>query len=290
MVAPFWSNTQVLWYRKSFVEKAGIDMEQPVTWDQIIDAAAKNDGKVAVQANKYEGYSVWINALISGAGGEIATDTEKGIDATLEVDSPGRRDGGGHHREALRLDGRTGRPVGLQRGHRRRHLRRAAGRVHGQLDLHLDQLRRDPARGEGRPRLRPLPADASRARSRGRRTAASASASAPTPTTSTRRCRRSSASPRPENQGVNAELTGNMPASAGRLRLPGPEGDLPAGPARALPGEPRRRGAAHRHAVLERHLRRHPEHLAPAGLASTTTPRRTRSSSSSDVLHGRSLL
>ena len=70
VVAPFWSNTQVLWYRKSFVEKAGIDMSKPVTWDQIIDAAAENGGKVAVQSNKYEGYVVWINALISGAGGE----------------------------------------------------------------------------------------------------------------------------------------------------------------------------------------------------------------------------
>jgi multiple sugar transport system substrate-binding protein len=87
VVAPFWSNTQVLWYRKSFVDKAGIDMSQPVTWDQIIDAAAKNGGKVAVQANKYEGYVVWINALISGAGGELATDTEKGLDLKLEIDS-----------------------------------------------------------------------------------------------------------------------------------------------------------------------------------------------------------
>lgn len=88
VVAPFWSNTQVLWYRKSFAEKAGIDMSKPVSWDQVIDAAADNGGKVAVQANKYEGYVVWINALISGAGGEIATDTEKGVDLTLEIDSP----------------------------------------------------------------------------------------------------------------------------------------------------------------------------------------------------------
>ncbi|GAA1762305.1 ABC transporter substrate-binding protein [Nocardioides hankookensis] len=88
VVAPFWSNTQVLWYRKSFAQKAGIDMSQPVTWDQIIGAAAKNGGKVAVQANKYEGYVVWINALISGAGGELATDTEKGLDLKLEIDSP----------------------------------------------------------------------------------------------------------------------------------------------------------------------------------------------------------
>jgi multiple sugar transport system substrate-binding protein len=88
VVAPFWSNTQVLWYRKSFVDKAGIDMSKPVTWDQIIDTASKNDGKVAVQANKYEGYVVWINALISGAGGELATDTSGGLDMKLQIDSP----------------------------------------------------------------------------------------------------------------------------------------------------------------------------------------------------------
>src|SRR5262249_10503003 len=35
VVAPFWSNVQSLWYRKSFVQKAGLDMSKPVTWDQI---------------------------------------------------------------------------------------------------------------------------------------------------------------------------------------------------------------------------------------------------------------
>jgi multiple sugar transport system substrate-binding protein len=88
VVAPFWSNTQVLWYRKSFAAKAGLNMKQPVTWNQIINAASKNGGKVAVQANKYEGYVVWINALIAGAGGSIATDTAKGVDLKLELASP----------------------------------------------------------------------------------------------------------------------------------------------------------------------------------------------------------
>lgn len=91
VVAPFWSNTQVLWYRKSFVEQTDLDMEQPVTWEQIIQAASDNDGTVAVQANKYEGYSVWINALISGAGGEIASKTEQGADAQIDIDSDAGR-------------------------------------------------------------------------------------------------------------------------------------------------------------------------------------------------------
>ena len=71
VAAPQWANTQVLWYRKSLAQAAGLDMTKPVTWDQVIDAAADNDGTVGVQANKYEAYVVCINSLIQGAGGKI---------------------------------------------------------------------------------------------------------------------------------------------------------------------------------------------------------------------------
>ncbi len=87
-VVPLWANTQVLWYRKSFVEQAGLRMDRPVTWDQVIDAASAHAGKVGVQANRYEGYVVWINALIKGAGGEIVTGTAAGSDAAVHLDSP----------------------------------------------------------------------------------------------------------------------------------------------------------------------------------------------------------
>lgn len=89
VAAPQWANTQVLWYRKSLAEAAGLDMSRPVTWDQVIDAAAENDGTVGVQANKYEAYVVWINALIQGAGGDILDpDTvEDGRDAKVTIDS-----------------------------------------------------------------------------------------------------------------------------------------------------------------------------------------------------------
>ena len=91
-VAPLWANTQLLWYRKSFAQKAGLDMSQPVTWDQIIKAASDNGGTVGVQANKYEGYVVWINALVEGAGGAIVQDTSKGSDAKVTIDSEAGRD------------------------------------------------------------------------------------------------------------------------------------------------------------------------------------------------------
>lgn len=85
VAAPLWANTQVLWFRKSLAEKAGLDMTKPVTWKQIIDAASANDATVGVQANKYEGYVVWINALVEGAGGSIVTDTQAGPDATVDI-------------------------------------------------------------------------------------------------------------------------------------------------------------------------------------------------------------
>jgi multiple sugar transport system substrate-binding protein len=90
--APQWANTQLLWYRKSHADAAGLDMSQPVTWDQVIDAAAENDGTVGVQANKYEAYVVWINAMIEGAGGDIVSDTEAGTDAKVDIDSEAGKD------------------------------------------------------------------------------------------------------------------------------------------------------------------------------------------------------
>lgn len=71
MSVPFWSNTQLLWYKKSVAKKAGLDMSKPVTWDQLIAAAQKTHMQIGVQAKLYEGYSVWINALVAGAGGKI---------------------------------------------------------------------------------------------------------------------------------------------------------------------------------------------------------------------------
>jgi multiple sugar transport system substrate-binding protein len=88
VAVPMWANTQLLWYRKSVVRRAGIDLSKPVTWDRIIDAARATDTTVAVQAQRYEGYTVLVNALIESAGGHIienpgadAEDLELGIDS-----------------------------------------------------------------------------------------------------------------------------------------------------------------------------------------------------------------
>jgi multiple sugar transport system substrate-binding protein len=62
---PIWSNTQLLWYRKDKVK------EPPATWDQMIEVAERENLKIHVQANRYEGLVVWANAMILSAGGKI---------------------------------------------------------------------------------------------------------------------------------------------------------------------------------------------------------------------------
>lgn len=94
VAAPMWANTQLLWYRKSVAEAAGLDMTKAVTWDQIIAAAQARKKVIGVQSRLYEGYMVWVNALIEGAGGTII---ESGADSAeamkLGLDSPAGKTG-----------------------------------------------------------------------------------------------------------------------------------------------------------------------------------------------------
>ncbi len=92
VAAPFWANTQLLWYRKSVVQKAGIDPAgQPVTWDQVIKVASDARKTVGVQANLYEGYMVWISALVASAGGQILENPEAGKNVRPAIDSEAGR-------------------------------------------------------------------------------------------------------------------------------------------------------------------------------------------------------
>jgi multiple sugar transport system substrate-binding protein len=74
VTVPFWANTQLLWYKKSVAEAAGLDMSQPVTWEQLIQAAQDQQTQLAVQGRRAESLTVWLNALVESAGGSVITD------------------------------------------------------------------------------------------------------------------------------------------------------------------------------------------------------------------------
>src|ERR1700760_1971922 len=71
--APFNTNTQLLWYRKDLVPKP------PETWDEMIEMAEElpEAGQIQVQAERYEGYTVWVNALIESAGTPLLSGPEE---------------------------------------------------------------------------------------------------------------------------------------------------------------------------------------------------------------------
>jgi multiple sugar transport system substrate-binding protein len=65
---PLNTNAQLLWYRKDLVPNP------PETWDEMIEMAKKlpaGEGNILEQGQKYEGYVVWFNNLVSSAGGTI---------------------------------------------------------------------------------------------------------------------------------------------------------------------------------------------------------------------------
>lgn len=90
---PFWANTQLLWYSKSVARAAGLDMSRPVTWDQLVRAARQQRTTIAVQGIRAEALTVWVNALVASAGGEIVKTPQAPPDAVrLGIDDPaGRR-------------------------------------------------------------------------------------------------------------------------------------------------------------------------------------------------------
>jgi multiple sugar transport system substrate-binding protein len=75
-VAPFTTNTQLLFYHKDVVKTV------PTTWDQMISEAKTiggSKGKIVVQARRYEGLVVWFNTLVNSAGGQIVDRTGKTV-------------------------------------------------------------------------------------------------------------------------------------------------------------------------------------------------------------------
>ena len=219
VVFPFWSNTQVLWYRKSFVQKAGLDMSQPVTWDQIIKAASDNGGQIGVQANKYEGYVVWINALIEGAGGHIVENAEDGVDATISIDSDAGKDAAKVIQE---LADSKAAPPDLSVSNEGTAAATFAGDagsfqvnwtfIWHNYDSTAPDVAKDigytmyPATVEGQPAAPPYG---------GIGIGVSAYSDHPDLAAEAAACITN-----PENQGINAEMTGNMPASAAGYDYP----------------------------------------------------------------------
>lgn len=84
-VAPYTTNTQLLWYRTDRVP------EPPETWEEMVRMAEEigAGGTVLVQGARYEGLTVWFNSLIASAGGSVIQG--QGDDAEVALGEPAIR-------------------------------------------------------------------------------------------------------------------------------------------------------------------------------------------------------
>ena len=87
--APYTSNTQLLWYRRSLVA------EPPATWDALVTAAEAlpaGRNRIQVQGGPVEGYTVWVNSLLASAGtGLVAYADDPDRAAPALADGPAAR-------------------------------------------------------------------------------------------------------------------------------------------------------------------------------------------------------
>ena len=79
---PFWANTQLLWYRESVAEEAGLDMSEPVTWDQLIEAVQSTDTDLGIHGIRAESMTVWLNSLYESQGQPIIENPEAPAEET----------------------------------------------------------------------------------------------------------------------------------------------------------------------------------------------------------------
>lgn len=89
---PLWASPQLLWFRRSVARRAGLDLERsPVTWAELVRAAERTGTTVEVQGGRYEGYMVWIAALVASAGGAVILDPAAGERARPGLDTAAGR-------------------------------------------------------------------------------------------------------------------------------------------------------------------------------------------------------
>jgi multiple sugar transport system substrate-binding protein len=172
-----------------------------------------------VQANKYEGYVVWINALVSGAGGSLVTNAARGVNATISIDSPAGEDAA---RVIEDLSGSAAAPADLSVSNEG-----TAGTTFGgprgafmvnwtYIFHNYDSDAPDVARDIGYTLYpRTVPDDPARPPYGGIGIGISSYSTHVDLAAQAVRCMTS-----PTSQGVNAELTGNMPASPAGYEYP----------------------------------------------------------------------
>jgi multiple sugar transport system substrate-binding protein len=89
VTVPWFLDPQVLWYRGTVAERAGLDTTKPISWDELVAGAQRIGVSIEIEDPDGSGLSQWVNALVTGAGGKLLTG--EGRSAAVGLDSDAGR-------------------------------------------------------------------------------------------------------------------------------------------------------------------------------------------------------
>jgi multiple sugar transport system substrate-binding protein len=89
VVAPWWFDPQLLWYRGKVAERAGLDTTKPISWDALVSGADRLGVTIQMADDDGSGLTQWVNALLAGAGGTLVDGT--GRHPKVGLDTPAGR-------------------------------------------------------------------------------------------------------------------------------------------------------------------------------------------------------
>lgn len=71
VVAPWIYDPYMLWWRGSAAERAGLDVSEPITWDDLLSGAELLGTRIEIDDPDGSALGGWVNALVVGAGGTV---------------------------------------------------------------------------------------------------------------------------------------------------------------------------------------------------------------------------
>jgi multiple sugar transport system substrate-binding protein len=75
VAVPWWVDPYLLWYRGAAAERAGIDVNKPVSWNRLLAGADRVRASVQMDDTDGTGLSDWVRGLVAEAGGTVLQGT-----------------------------------------------------------------------------------------------------------------------------------------------------------------------------------------------------------------------
>jgi multiple sugar transport system substrate-binding protein len=87
VVAPWFLDPQVLWYRGTTAERAGLDTGKPISWDDLVAGAQRLGVTIEIEDRDGSGLAEWVNALVAGGGGSLVSGPARSATVGLDSDA-----------------------------------------------------------------------------------------------------------------------------------------------------------------------------------------------------------